>query len=68
MAGRLVEIRALEWSFPISGGIKTLCKSRVGGFGRGCEEHVCTNESTDDLRRTGDIALLLGLRGAKLEF
>ncbi|KAG0657439.1 hypothetical protein C6P46_006513 [Rhodotorula mucilaginosa] len=40
VTGRLVDLRALEWSFPISGGIKFLC----------------------------DIALLLGLRGAKLEF
>lgn len=68
VTGRLVEIGALQWSFPISGGIKTLCKSRVAVFDGDCEEHACSHETTDDLRRTGDIALLLGLRGAKLEF
>lgn len=57
VTGRLVEIRALEWSFPISGGIKTLCRSRFGGSGRDCEEHVCTTETTDHLNDTQAISL-----------
>lgn len=34
VTGRLVDLRALEWSFPISGGIKFLCESPFVVFDR----------------------------------
>lgn len=40
VTGRLVEIRALEYSFPISGGIKVLCEPRIDVLGCHHPEYI----------------------------